>query len=510
MSAIRPPMNAGPMLRIGSPPIARVTGSMSFRSSIVHNLARTIPTGLLGCQPDPVAPTGRVGRHVFTSPVGGRRAHVLAGCPRGRHVGRVHGGPGGGAPTPVVRRVRPRPRRRVPVEVRPRRRPTLPVVGLDRCDGVGPAQPEGVVDAPGDPDVPVRSARDRLIEPDPLHEGRMLHESEQRRRRRHHAASCLQLREVVQRVVQRDPILVDELVDASAVLVDPVARVVHGITRGVAGRTIDRVSRVGVRAGGLWRGTGTTPRERVPSSLRRVPLDPTLRALALATKGFMPADEGDALHAAALAAAACGAGCAVGRGRFVLRSIDDLARRRRTHRRRDAVRGRPSPRVGGEPVGLGAPRRRGRRPADGRDGHVAVLPAGDPRRRAGGRRSWRSSVGHPTSRGMVDAARRSCSSTAGTASSRPEPTTRGGRPTSRPAARSRSTTCSPIRPTAAARRTSRSICPAIASGRFELASVTGSLRIAHAGRLSGRLRGDRSDRRRSPAGDRRRTPTAVP
>jgi predicted O-methyltransferase YrrM len=35
-----------------------------------------------------------------------------------------------------------------------------------------------------------------------------------------------------------------------------------------------------------------------------VPIDPALRELALATKGFMPPDEGDALHAAALAAAA--------------------------------------------------------------------------------------------------------------------------------------------------------------------------------------------------------------
>ena len=33
-------------------------------------------------------------------------------------------------------------------------------------------------------------------------------------------------------------------------------------------------------------------------------LEPTLRALALATKGFMPEDEGDALHAAAIAAGA--------------------------------------------------------------------------------------------------------------------------------------------------------------------------------------------------------------
>lgn len=35
-----------------------------------------------------------------------------------------------------------------------------------------------------------------------------------------------------------------------------------------------------------------------------MPIDPELRVLALATKGFMPADEGDALHAAALSAAA--------------------------------------------------------------------------------------------------------------------------------------------------------------------------------------------------------------
>ena len=35
-----------------------------------------------------------------------------------------------------------------------------------------------------------------------------------------------------------------------------------------------------------------------------MPLDPVLRELALATKGFMPEDEGDALHVAAVAAAA--------------------------------------------------------------------------------------------------------------------------------------------------------------------------------------------------------------
>lgn len=37
--------------------------------------------------------------------------------------------------------------------------------------------------------------------------------------------------------------------------------------------------------------------------MSRPPLDPALRELALATKGFMPAEEGDALHDAALAAA---------------------------------------------------------------------------------------------------------------------------------------------------------------------------------------------------------------
>ena len=42
----------------------------------------------------------------------------------------------------------------------------------------------------------------------------------------------------------------------------------------------------------------------VGRSLLDVPLDPALRDLALATKGFMPPDEGDALHTAAVAAGA--------------------------------------------------------------------------------------------------------------------------------------------------------------------------------------------------------------
>lgn len=38
MSAMRPPMSAGPMLRIGRLPIARARGSMSYRSSIALSL----------------------------------------------------------------------------------------------------------------------------------------------------------------------------------------------------------------------------------------------------------------------------------------------------------------------------------------------------------------------------------------------------------------------------------------------------------------------------------------
>jgi hypothetical protein len=52
-------------------------------------------------------------------------------------------------------------------------------------------------------------------------------------------------------------------------------------------------------------GIGDDPAGRcgMVRSLHGVPLDPALRALALATRGFMPEVEGDALHDAALAAA---------------------------------------------------------------------------------------------------------------------------------------------------------------------------------------------------------------
>ena len=76
-------------------------------------------------------------------------------------------------------------------------------------------------------------------------------------------------------------------------------------------------------------------------------------------------------------------------------------------------------------------------------------------------------VGDVADRRRATGARRSgwCSSTAATAPSPRTPTTRAGRRSWRPADCSPSTTCSPTRPTAAARR-SRSTRRALASGAF--------------------------------------------
>lgn len=58
--------------------------------------------------------------------------------------------------------------------------------------------------------------------------------------------------------------------------------------------------RYGLRPLALAASVASTAR---PPSVSGVPLDPTLRRLALTTKGFMPADEGDALHEAAIESA---------------------------------------------------------------------------------------------------------------------------------------------------------------------------------------------------------------
>lgn len=52
-----------------------------------------------------------------------------------------------------------------------------------------------------------------------------------RRVRRHETASCFLLGQVVQRVVQCDPVAIDELVDARALLVDPPAPFGHELIR---------------------------------------------------------------------------------------------------------------------------------------------------------------------------------------------------------------------------------------------------------------------------------------
>ena len=173
----------------------------------------------------------------------------------------------------------------------------------------------------------------------------------------------------------------------------------------------------------------------------------------------MPPDEGDALHAAALAAAAAVAGRADRRDRLLLRPLDDLAGSCRCERRHRRVRRRPPSGFGGEPAGVGVARPDRRRSAHRQDGHAAVLPGRGPRRRPRGARHRRRRALAGRRPLLVDAGgdglhRRRPRRRAGAPR-----TTRGGPATSPSAARWPSTTSSRTRPTAAARRTSRSSCP---------------------------------------------------
>ena len=160
-------------------------------------------------------------------------------------------------------------------------------------------------------------------------------------------------------------------------------------------------------------------------------MDQRLRAAAVAAKGFMPPDEGDALHDAALGPPErpCRAPRSSRSGSYCGRSTVWLgaAARERRHR---AVRGRPPPRLRGEPGRLGvarpvAGRRRPRRawtpcPTFRRTIHdagledVVVAVVGPSPLVAA---HWRTPL------------RPAASSTAATASSRPGPTTRAGRRT---------------------------------------------------------------------------------
>ena len=195
------------------------------------------------------------------------------------------------------------------------------------------------------------------------------------------------------------------------------------------------------------------PRPRPHHPHRRVVMDAELRRQAEAARGFMPADEGMALHDAAVG----------GRGRrpdagggHVLRQVVGLPGCGRAVARPGAVHRRPPPRLGGEPAGLGVARARPRRSGRRQDGHAAVLPQDDPRRRARGHRDRRRGrladgglrLGHAPG---LPLHRRRPRRGAGSRRLRALDAARAS-----PAARSASTTSSPTRPTAAARRTSRS------------------------------------------------------
>ena len=173
----------------------------------------------------------------------------------------------------------------------------------------------------------------------------------------------------------------------------------------------------------------------------------------------MPEDEGDALHAAAIAAADGRARRAVRRGRVVLRAFDDLARRRRPA----AGDRRCSPSI------IIAGRRRTSR--DGttttpsssttRIGLMDTLPFFRRAIQDAGLESVVVAVVGPSpvvAAPLVDAAGVPVHRRRPRRANRHATTSPGGRRTSRSAARWRSTTCSPIRPTVGGHRTRRSTC----------------------------------------------------
>ena len=212
----------------------------------------------------------------------------------------------------------------------------------------------------------------------------------------------------------------------------------------------------------------TAERLRSPA----VSLEPDMLAKAEAARGFMPSDEGLALYEAALGVAVegpllevgsyCGKsgvylGAAAGRGR-VLFAVDH---------HRGSEENQPGwewhePDLVDPAVGL-----MDRRPGSGAPSTTPAWRARWSRWSASRRsvaRHWGDAAGVPVHR-------RRPRRRAG-----PHSTTSCGTPTSPPGGTSPSTTCSPTRPTAAARRTSRSTSPAVAGGRFVEERAIGSLR----------------------------------
>ena len=137
------------------------------------------------------------------------------------------------------------------------------------------------------------------------------------------------------------------------------------------------------------RGRGSTGRippcrgRGLPIGGRPVTMDQHALTVARATKGFMPEDEGLALHEAGLDG---GRRRTAAGDRLLLREVRGLSRVRRGPARDRALHDRSSSRLGGEPGRVGPPRCRGRRCPHRSHGHAAVLPAHDRRRRLGGRR----------------------------------------------------------------------------------------------------------------------------
>ena len=131
-------------------------------------------------------------------------------------------------------------------------------------------------------------------------------------------------------------------------------------------------------------------------------VDDVLLAAARDAVGFMPDDEGLALHEAGLAAASLGPLLEI--GTYCGKSAIYLGAAAR-ERRLGVVHRRPPPRLGGEPGGVGAPRRAARRPPHRPHGHAAVVPAHDGGRRARGRRDRGDRQLADRRRALGDAAR---------------------------------------------------------------------------------------------------------
>jgi hypothetical protein len=87
---------------------------------------------------------------------------------------------------------------------------------LHRCDGVLISECEGAVDRVGDSDLGVGATRHGLVEPDPLDEGDVLEQAEERRRRRDEPHPGLVLGQAVDAGVERRAVLVDQLFEALA------------------------------------------------------------------------------------------------------------------------------------------------------------------------------------------------------------------------------------------------------------------------------------------------------